>query len=306
VQSTSPDFDGLSLNGEVNGMENHINRALKASLDFESFPEPKIKSVEISFERSPETGLGFNIVGGIKSPHIPGHAGIFVSKIRPDSPAHSDGRLKVGDRIVKVNGISLSETTHDETVEIFRNVEKECHLIVEPDAERILLSEPSSLIMPSVDDTVTARAFGSRCSTPAKSPGQSPQGSRASTPAKSPPKDSKVSPSVTTPPGVKTPPATTKVVEVPPGVLNLAPPMPNEETVKKVVIVPTSSVDETPSGTLPVSPLHTAQLPAEPVSSKVVAGSSIRPFSNLPQKATTTDVDPTRYGAKFKKYCRFM
>jgi hypothetical protein len=47
-------------------------------------------------------GLGFNIVGGTKTPHIPGHNGIFVSKIRPDSPASVDGRLKVGDRVLLV------------------------------------------------------------------------------------------------------------------------------------------------------------------------------------------------------------
>lgn len=46
--------------------------------------------------------FGFNIVGGVDQPHIAGHSGIFISKIRPDSVANACGQLHVGDRIVSV------------------------------------------------------------------------------------------------------------------------------------------------------------------------------------------------------------
>ncbi|KAI6189696.1 Synaptojanin-2-binding protein [Aphelenchoides bicaudatus] len=142
------------------------NHARTPSRDFDQFPEPSILSIEITIKRN-ETGLGFNIVGGIDCPHIPGHRGIFVSKIRPDSAAALDGRLSVGDRILTCNGVYLSDKTHEEAVEVFRDVETECKMNVEPDAERILLSQPSNLIMPSSNSPTQMRtACGSTATTP--------------------------------------------------------------------------------------------------------------------------------------------
>lgn len=66
-------------------------------------------------------GLGFNIVGGKDSQHIAGHSGIFVSIIKSDGPAYSDGRLSVGDLILSINGVDLVNKTHDEAVSIFRS-----------------------------------------------------------------------------------------------------------------------------------------------------------------------------------------
>jgi len=47
-------------------------------------------------------GLGFNIRGGYDMPHIPEDSGVFVTKIREDGAAASDGRLSEGDKILKV------------------------------------------------------------------------------------------------------------------------------------------------------------------------------------------------------------
>lgn len=47
-------------------------------------------------------GLGFNIVGGTNSHHIPGDSGIFITKIKPSGAAHHDGRLREGDRLISV------------------------------------------------------------------------------------------------------------------------------------------------------------------------------------------------------------
>lgn len=48
------------------------------------------------------TGLGFNIKGGSDDPYIDGDSGIFISRIKEEGAAALDGRLKVGDRIIKV------------------------------------------------------------------------------------------------------------------------------------------------------------------------------------------------------------
>jgi hypothetical protein len=53
------------------------------------------------------SGLGFNIIGGKGSEHIPGDCGVFVSKIKENGAAHNDGRLKAGDRILSVRCFSF-------------------------------------------------------------------------------------------------------------------------------------------------------------------------------------------------------
>jgi len=83
-------------------------------------------------------GLGFNIVGGSDSQHIPGDSGIFVSKVKFDGAAHRDGRLKEGDRILLVNGIDLSDKRHQEAVAVLRSVTDIARLRLEVDADRNL------------------------------------------------------------------------------------------------------------------------------------------------------------------------
>lgn len=101
--------------------------------------EPKF--IKIRLESGPQ-GLGFNIVGGRDSPHIPGHSGIFVSIIKSDSPAYNDGKLSVGDLILAVNGIELVNKTHDEAVSIIRSQMGSCvELLVEIGAENRILNE---------------------------------------------------------------------------------------------------------------------------------------------------------------------
>src|SRR5205823_1273104 len=46
--------------------------------------------------------------------------GVFISKINPEGAAARDGRLKVGTRIIEVNGISLLGATHQEAVHSLR------------------------------------------------------------------------------------------------------------------------------------------------------------------------------------------
>ncbi|OQR76002.1 protein lap4-like, partial [Tropilaelaps mercedesae] len=71
---------------------------------------------------SPRAGekLGINIKGGTGvvgscgNPFDPQDESVFVSKVSPESAVHRDGRIKVGMRIVEVNGHSLLGASHDE------------------------------------------------------------------------------------------------------------------------------------------------------------------------------------------------
>ncbi|KAI6228750.1 PDZ domain containing protein [Aphelenchoides fujianensis] len=142
----------------------------------------ELPTEEVTIVRSEKHGLGFNVVGGLGTQHLPGHNGIFVSKIRPESPAAESGRLNVGDRILRVNDIDLTNKTHDEAVEVFRGIKSECKMVIEPDAERILLSQPSNLIIPTASSP-TANTARSRSQ--ANSRSSSPRGSRAASPTQS-------------------------------------------------------------------------------------------------------------------------
>ena len=42
----------------------------------------------------------------------------YVSRVQTNGPVHQEGRLEVGDRVFKVNGISLMGLTHDQAVDM--------------------------------------------------------------------------------------------------------------------------------------------------------------------------------------------
>merc|ERR1719512_443975 len=52
-------------------------------------------------------GLGFNIVGGEDG------EGIFISFILAGVPADQSGQIRRGDQILSVNGVELSNATHE-------------------------------------------------------------------------------------------------------------------------------------------------------------------------------------------------
>ncbi|EFO23489.2 hypothetical protein LOAG_04994 [Loa loa] len=89
--------------------------------------------------------FGFNIVGGTDQEYIPGDPGIFISRIRNGGSASRDSRLKIGDRIVSVNGILLTGRTHDDAVEILHNTKGTAVLMIEQNAESRVLNKPTEL-----------------------------------------------------------------------------------------------------------------------------------------------------------------
>jgi len=74
-----------------------------------------------------------------------------------------DGRLRVGDRLVSVNGIELSDMTHSEAVNVLRASKGLCKILVEPDAESKLLMEAGIENIPFADDStklIDDRVYG--------------------------------------------------------------------------------------------------------------------------------------------------
>lgn len=70
-------------------------------------------------------------LGGQKgNPYDNSDEGVFVSKINSTGAARRDGRLKVGQRLLEVNGISLLGASHQEAVDCLRAAGNTLYLVV--------------------------------------------------------------------------------------------------------------------------------------------------------------------------------
>ncbi|CAJ0583144.1 unnamed protein product, partial [Mesorhabditis spiculigera] len=104
-------------------------------------------------------GLGFSISGGVGNEQAPNDAGIFVTRVIPDGSADRDGRLKVGDKILAVDNISLDNVTHNFALDVLRSTGNTVALWVAsnpiPAVTDALLGKPQT-------PQPTPRAFGSQ------------------------------------------------------------------------------------------------------------------------------------------------
>ncbi|NXA43524.1 SCRIB protein, partial [Eudromia elegans] len=79
-----------------------------------------------------EKGLGFSIAGGKGStPYRAGDTGIFISRIAEGGAAHRDGTLRVGDRVISINGVDMTEARHDQAVALLTASSPTIVLLVE-------------------------------------------------------------------------------------------------------------------------------------------------------------------------------
>ncbi|KAJ8374834.1 hypothetical protein SKAU_G00054140 [Synaphobranchus kaupii] len=80
-------------------------------------PDTGLRSVEIT--RGPTDALGISIAGGKGSPL--GDIPIFIAMIQANGVAARTHRLKVGDRIVSINGQPLDGLSHGDVVNMLKN-----------------------------------------------------------------------------------------------------------------------------------------------------------------------------------------
>nr|XP_036217431.1 protein lap4 isoform X14 [Bactrocera oleae] len=92
-----------------------------------------LQTEEITISKAEGERLGMHIKGGLNgqrgNPCDPTDEGVFVSKINSVGAARRDGRLKVGMRLLEVNGHSLLGISHQDAVNVLRNAGNEIHLI---------------------------------------------------------------------------------------------------------------------------------------------------------------------------------
>ncbi|XP_062900802.1 protein scribble homolog isoform X2 [Mobula hypostoma] len=79
-----------------------------------------------------ERGLGFSIAGGKGStPYKAGETAIFISRLAEGGCAHRDGILRVGDRVISINGVEMAEARHDHAVALLTGTAPTISLVVE-------------------------------------------------------------------------------------------------------------------------------------------------------------------------------
>ncbi|XP_062377270.1 protein scribble homolog isoform X16 [Sardina pilchardus] len=79
-----------------------------------------------------DKGLGFSIAGGKGStPYRTGDTGIFISRIAEGGSASRDNVLKVGDRVISINGVDMTEARHDQAVALLTGTSPTIALLVE-------------------------------------------------------------------------------------------------------------------------------------------------------------------------------
>ncbi|KAF1747964.1 hypothetical protein GCK72_024430 [Caenorhabditis remanei] len=76
-------------------------------------------------------GLGFSIAGGNGNEHVKGDTDIYVTKVIEEGAADTDGRLRVGDKILEVDHHSLINVTHEYAVDVLKNTGNRVRLLVQ-------------------------------------------------------------------------------------------------------------------------------------------------------------------------------
>lgn len=116
-------------NGSV-PKENNIDPNVKA------YQNEEKEYLDIILQRG-GAGLGFSISGGTDNPHNENDPSIYITKIIPGGAAHHDGQMKVGDIIVRVNGVDTVSVEHIVAVNALKSAGEEVVLKI-----RRVIEEP--------------------------------------------------------------------------------------------------------------------------------------------------------------------
>ncbi|XP_042228560.1 uncharacterized protein LOC121870683 isoform X2 [Homarus americanus] len=130
-------------------------------------------------------GFGFSIRGGREFHNMP----LFVLRIAENGPAAEDGKLKVGDQLMEINGRSTKDMTHADAIELIKQCGNSVSLLVKRGGK-----------LPQHLDTMNPNSLGSPVGPP-------PPGTNVrSTATLPPPSPGSMGPSYPPPPGLPGPP----------------------------------------------------------------------------------------------------
>ena len=94
--------------------------------------ETRVERIYTSLLRDQGKSLGFSITGGKGAERfVEDSESIFISRVAEVGPAAKDGRLQVGDKLVQINGVDVSEADHSLVVELLTGPERFVNITVE-------------------------------------------------------------------------------------------------------------------------------------------------------------------------------
>lgn len=95
-------------------------------------------------------GLGFSIAGGKGSPAYKDSCeGIYISRLTDGGLAQKDGKIMIGDRVLAINGVDMTQAHHDYAVQLLTDSQRFVRLVVEREMKGPL-EPPQSPRSPSV------------------------------------------------------------------------------------------------------------------------------------------------------------
>lgn len=106
------------------------------------------KHLEITLHKG-GAGLGFSLAGGKDAPHIDNDPSIYITKIIQGGAAQQDGRIQIGDIILKVNDVSTVDVNHSVAVKALKDAGDEVTLVI----ERVISKEENLVIKLHKGDT---------------------------------------------------------------------------------------------------------------------------------------------------------
>ncbi|XP_066594462.1 protein lap4 [Prorops nasuta] len=122
---------------EVESAEDYDSHSQGATSDVEPALEVREEQYEIHIERT-TGGLGLSIAGGIGSTPFKGDdEGIFISRVTEGGPADLAG-LRVGDKVLSVNGVSVVNVDHYDAVEVLKACGRVLILVILREVTRIV------------------------------------------------------------------------------------------------------------------------------------------------------------------------
>ncbi|XP_043268433.1 protein lap4 isoform X3 [Venturia canescens] len=153
------DDQPVSLTPTTESVEQCELNSQGATSDVEPSIEVREEQYEIHIERT-TGGLGLSIAGGIGSTPFKGDdEGIFISRVTEGGPADLAG-LRVGDKVISVNGVSVVDVDHYDAVEVLKACGRVLILVIVREVTRIVPpSEQMSIRKDSICSSMsTSRA----------------------------------------------------------------------------------------------------------------------------------------------------
>ncbi|XP_067950888.1 tyrosine-protein phosphatase non-receptor type 13-like [Watersipora subatra] len=104
-------------------MEETLSDSLHARFDAIPSDSPEKQFTVVKLQRDPVAGVGIRLAGG-------GSSGIFVASLVPGGPAHRNGLMRVGDRIVAINGRSTEVISQAHAMELIKKSNDVVEIII--------------------------------------------------------------------------------------------------------------------------------------------------------------------------------